>query len=836
VSASHPPYPETHPSVQAAPWQRRPDPVSRVRLSGPARRLAALALANGLLVSPAFGAGPAPETEAHWTRPAELEQGLAAALAAKGPDYRPRTDHLLSDGRPRFTNRLILESSPYLLQHAHNPVDWHPWGPEAFDQARREGKLVFLSIGYSTCHWCHVMERESFEDLEIARLMNRHYLAIKVDREVRPDLDQVYMTAVELLTGQGGWPMSSILTPEGETIVAGTYFPPQELTRLLTRVESLWKERPAELRAQARTLAAAVARALATGRQAAELDAGAAARAVAALIAEHDELQGGFGSAPKFPREPWLALLLDQALRGRDPHPLEVAVFTLKAMTRGGIHDQVGGGFHRYAVDNDWLVPHFEKMLYNQSQLARLYAAAARLTDDTELARTARRTLDFVLRDLTSPEGGFYSATDADSEGEEGRFFLWTPAELRTALPPEDADLAVRFFGVTGPGNFEGRNILHLPRDPPTFARAEGLTTPQLWGRIDAITAALHTAREARPHPHRDEKILTGWNGMMITTLAEAGEALHEPRYHRAAVRAADLLWAQVRTAPGELRRVYLDGRATVPGLQEDYALLGEAMLALYDVTQQPIWLDRARELADALWRRFADPEGGGLFMAEADPDTPQMARPKDLPDGALPSGTSASLSLLAGLSRRTDQAVYGERARAVLASVSAKVTRNPEAFPSLLVAANRLRSGETGARQYAARGAVRVEAKAAAAASGAGLITVELALAPGWHVNASQPLQDSLIPTRLSLGGDAIGWRLAAPDYPVPEVLRLGFQSEPLAVYQGRVRIRATIEDHPGGDTAIAWLPAELRLQACSDIQCLPPETLSLQVPTLAR
>ena len=334
MSASHPPYPETHPSVQAAPWRRRPDPVSRVGLSGPARLLAALALASGLLVCPAFGAGPAPETEAHWTRPAELEQGLAAALAAKGPDYRPRTDHLLSDGRPRFTNRLILESSPYLLQHAHNPVDWHPWGPEAFEQARREAKLVFLSIGYSTCHWCHVMERESFEDLEIARLLNRHYVAIKVDREVRPDLDQVYMTAVELLTGQGGWPMSSILTPEGETIVAGTYFPPQELTRLLTRVEGLWKERPAELRAQARTLAAAVARALATGRQAAELDGEAAARAVAALIAEHDELQGGFGSAPKFPREPWLALLLDQALRGRDPHSLEVALFTLKASAR----------------------------------------------------------------------------------------------------------------------------------------------------------------------------------------------------------------------------------------------------------------------------------------------------------------------------------------------------------------------------------------------------------------------------------------------------------------------------------------------------------------------
>jgi len=583
-------------------------------------------------------------------------------------------------------------------------------------------------------------------------------------------------------------------------------------------------------------VAAAVERQLATSRKAAELDAGIAARAAATLISEHDDLQGGFGSAPKFPREPWLALLLDQALRGGDPQSLAVAVFTLKAMARGGIQDQVGGGFHRYAIDNAWLVPHFEKMLYNQAQLARLYAAAARLAADTELARTARRTLDAVLRDLTSPEGVFYSATDADSEGEEGRFFLWTPAEVQAALSPEDADLAIRFYGVSESGNFEGRNILHVPQDPETFARAEGLATQQMWARIDAIAAALNAAREARPHPHRDEKILAGWNGMMITALAEAGEALDEPGYRQAAVRAADTLWARLRRAPGELRRIYLDGRASIPGLQEDYAFLGEAMLALYDVTGEPTWLARAQELADALWRRFADPDGGGLFMAEADNDTPHMARPRDLSDGAMPSGTSASLSLLAGLARRTDQAVYGERAQAILASASAQVRSTPNAFPSLLVTLSRLRSGETGPRQYAARGAVRVAAKVAAADSGTRMLAVDLTLSPSWHINASEPLQDYLIPTRLSLGGNSRGWRLAAPNYPASQVLKLGFQPEPLAVYQGRVRITATIEDQPEGNTATAWLSAELRLQACSVSECLPPETLSLQVPTLAQ
>jgi len=633
--------------------------------------------------------------------------------------------------------------------------------------------------------------------------------------------------------------MTSVLTPEAETIVAGTYFPPRDLRRLLEGVQALWQERPEELRAQARRIAAAVSRALETSRQAADLDDDLGEQAASRLVANYDELQGGYGAAPKFPREPQLDLLLDQALRVRNQAAEAAALITLRAMAQGGIHDEVGGGFHRYATDNDWLVPHFEKMLYNQAQLARLYVAAWRLTGDPVLARVARRTLDFVLRDLTSPEGVFYSATDAESEGEEGRFFLWTPKEIRAALPADSAELATRLFAVADAGNFEGRNILHLPRSPESLAQAEGLALPELLQRMDSIANALETVRSVRSGPHRDEKVLTGWNGLMITALAEVGDPLQEPRYLEAAQRAAELLWSKARDAGGALHRVYLDGRASVPALQEDYAFLGEGMVALYDVTGETRWLARARELADAMWTRFADPVGGGLFMAEPG-DTSQMTRPKDVTDGAMPSGTSAALSLLAGLTRRTDEPVYADRAKDLVAAVSGQVLRTPEAFPSLLVALNRLRLGDTGPRQYAAQGAVRVRARAVPghAENGSlpagGHLNIEIEMAPGWHINAHRPLQDYLVPTALA-GAEGRGWALGDPSYPTPKVLRLSFAQEPLALYQGRARIEAPYERSQGsaGSGPSPSIPLRVRLQACSDRLCRPPETLALEVPT---
>ena len=765
-------------------------------------------------------------------RSTQLQQRLDAALAAKGPAYVPRTEHRMPDGRPRHTNRLILEDSPYLLQHAHNPVDWFAWGEEAFAKARAENKLVFLSIGYSTCHWCHVMERESFEDPGIAALLNAHFVAIKVDRETRPDLDEIYMTAVQLLAGHGGWPMSSILAPTGETIVGGTYYPPEEFADLLARVQALWQKREAEMLARGAKVAERVRLALASGERVAELDDAVVHEAVTTLISRHDDLQGGFGSAPKFPKEPQLALLLDRALRTGDRRPLDTAAFTLRAMARGGIHDQVGGGFHRYAIDDAWLVPHFEKMLYNQAQLARLYLQAWQLTGDAAFARVGRRALDFVLRDLTSPEGGFYSATDADSEGGEGRFFLWTPAELRVVLAPEDAELAIALFGITEAGNFEGHAILHLSDPLPEGVRALGLSDADLWARIDRINARLYEVREQRPHPHRDEKVLTAWNGMTIATFAEAGRLLGEPRYLQAAVRAAELLWSKSRSPAGELQRVLLDGRASVPALQEDYAFLAQGLVALYDETAEPRWLDRARELTDAMLPRFWDPVTGGLFMAESSTATPAMARPKDDGDGPLPAGNAVALDVLVKLALRTGEREYRARAEALVAAFAGAIERTPAAYPHLLIGLSQLRRGEAGERQYAAGGAVRAEARVARTGGQQATLTVDLELWPGWHVNAERPLQDYLVPTAVRLAASDRGWRIERMAYPAPRETRLGFQPEKLALYEGSARIEALLQETGGQGGALPWLPVEVRLQACSDQICLAPETLVLNVP----
>ncbi|NIN31188.1 MAG: DUF255 domain-containing protein, partial [Hydrogenophaga sp.] len=413
--------------------------------------------------APSAESAAAGETPVKAPYPPALQTQLRAALAARGADYRPRTEHLLANGAPEFTNRLILQDSPYLLQHAHNPVDWYPWGEEAFARARRENKPVFLSIGYSTCHWCHVMERESFDSKAIARILNADFIAIKVDRERRPDVDASYMTAVTLLTGRGGWPLSAFLTPDGNLFFGGTYFPPDAFAEILSRVLELWQKNPALLFSESAKVAEAVASTMANRGTVKEVGASAIVAAVNATLERHDSLEGGFSEAPKFPSEPLLFLLLEHALRTGDEQALEAAETTLQAMARGGIYDQVGGGFHRYSIDPQWLVPHFEKMLYNQANLARLYTEAYRLTGHAGYQRIARQTLDYVLRDMTSPEGAFYSATDADSEGEEGAFFLWTPAQLRAVLGEQDAALAMALYGVSENGNFEGRSILHLP-------------------------------------------------------------------------------------------------------------------------------------------------------------------------------------------------------------------------------------------------------------------------------------------------------------------------------------------------------------------------------------
>ena len=756
---------------------------------------------------------PVPQAEGV-SYPRPLQRRLQAALKEKGPGYRPRTRHRNPDGSPRYTNRLILENSPYLLQHAHNPVDWHPWGPEAFEKARREGKPIFLSIGYATCHWCHVMEEQSFEVPEIALLLNRDFVPVKVDREQRPDVDATYMNAVQLLTGHGGWPLSAFLTPEGKLFFGGTYFPPEQFKSLLLRIATAWKSQRREIEAQAASVAEAVARL--QQAESAKVDAGLADQAVAGILQRFDPRHGGFGEAPKFPNEPWLALLIDDLWRRYDPQVLKVVRRTLDAMARGGIYDQIGGGFHRYSVDAAWQVPHFEKMLYNQAQLSRIYTHAAALTGDRFFARITRQTFDYVLREMTAPGGGFYSATDADSEGEEGKFFVWTPAEIRATLPRDDAELAIEVFGVTEHGNFEGKNVLHLPKPLTEIARAKGMEEDVLLRRLDHIRRRLYQVRSRRVAPLRDEKIVTAWNGMMITALAEAARLLHEPKYLLAAHRAAGFIWNHHRR-DGHLLRASLDGHASGDGLQEDYAFLGEGLLALYDATANPIWLERTQALAATMLAEFWDDQEGDFFMNRVSGE-PLMVRPKDLYDGAQPSGNAAAARLLARLQRRAPALGYETRLRELTRALGQAIHRSPGSFAWLLLALREFEQGETGPLQWAARGHVRVSGLL----KGHGGV-VWLRIADGWHVNGPDN-SDDLTPTHLDLDDPTQGWWLESVAYPAPQNVRIFDKTLPL--YLGRVVLHFLARPGEGP------LPLRLRLQACSESNCLAPERIRWQVP----
>ncbi|GAB6067991.1 thioredoxin domain-containing protein [Methylothermus subterraneus] len=716
----------------------------------------------------------------------------------------------------KFTNRLILENSPYLLQHAHNPVDWYPWGEEAFAKARREAKPIFLSSGYSSCHWCHVMERESFEDEEIAAILNRDFVPVKLDREQRPDVDAVYMHAVQLLTGHGGWPLSAFLTPDGRPFFGGTYFPPQAFKRLLQQVAEAWRSRRAEIEAQAERLKQALLELEST--HPGEIGPETVEAAIAEILAPFDPRHGGFGAAPKFPNEPWLALLIDELWRGDDPKVLEVVRKTLDAMARGGLCDQIGDGFHRYCVDAAFQIPHFEKMLYNQAQLGRLYARAAALTKDALFAYAARCTFDFVLRELTAPEGGFYAAIDADSEGEEGKFYLWTPEEIRAALPKDDAELAIELFGVSASGNFEGKNVLHLPRPLAEIAQAKGMTEEELLACLDRIRQRLYQVRRRRVPPLRDDKIVTAWNGMMIAALAEAARLFHEPKYLLAARRAAEFL-SRHHLQGERLLRASRNGRPAGEGLQEDYAFLAEGFLALYDVSADPVWLQEAEALTAAMLAQFWDEARGACFMNRADERL--AVRPKDLFDGAYPSGNAAAARVLARLARRTGKLAYERYFKPLAAALGAWVRQHPSGFAYLLLAWRESQAGEAGPVQWAAGGQVRLSGLWQGREG-----VVWLRIADGWHLNGPEATED-LIPTRLSLDWPACGWRLGPIAYPPPQSVRIFDSRRPWRGYLGRVELRFRIETAGRGP-----VPLKLQLQACGERSCLAPETVRFKVP----
>ena len=590
-------------------------------------------------------------------------------------------------------NRLSAETSPYLLQHADNPVDWYTWGDEALALAREQDRPILLSIGYSACHWCHVMERESFEDAETARLMNGSFVNIKVDREERPDVDSIYMRAVQAMTGQGGWPLTAFLTPAGVPYYGGTYFPPEprhgmpSFRQVLAAAADAYRTRRDDVARAGAQLTDILARS-ATEPQPASghfdaPDGKLFGHAVSAAGRTFDPTNGGFGNAPKFPQPDFLDFLLRTG--GPDTHGVSMAVHTLSRMAAGGIRDHAGGGFHRYSVDARWLVPHFEKMLYDNALIARALTRA-HLLGARHLGPVAEETLDYVLEDLTSPDGVFYSARDADSEGEEGIFYLWTPAEVRELLGDDAARLLSRVYDVSDAGNFEGRNILHLPHDVDAVARQEGMARDELDRLLEDSLATLKARRSTRPAPLRDEKVLTSWNGFTIRALAEAGPALGRPDFTGAAARAADFLLATVRR-DDRLYRVLTTGRVHIDGFLEDYGALGNACLSLYEATLDPRWLTDAAWIAEAMVDRFWSPTEELFYDAPADGEA-LVVRPRDIMDNATPSGNSLATELLARSAALTGSAEHATLTDKVLARERGTMERYPPAVGRLLSAA----------------------------------------------------------------------------------------------------------------------------------------------------
>ena len=589
-------------------------------------------------------------------------------------------------------NRLAAESSPYLLQHQHNPVDWYPWDDEAFAAARATGKPIFLSVGYAACHWCHVMERESFEDDDTAALLNQHFISIKVDREERPDVDQIYMSAVQLLTRHGGWPMSVFMTPEGKPFHGGTYFPPEprhgmpSFRQVLSAVHDAWTTRRDELESGAGRLTEAIQAADSLDLPTAPLTDDDLRRASQGLAGAEDRTNGGWGQAPKFPQAMAIEFLLRRHLATGEGLLLDIADRALHRMARGGIYDHVGGGFHRYSVDAAWHVPHFEKMLYDNSQLARVYLHAWQIGGDPAHRRVVEETLDWVRREMTHPQGGFFSTLDAHSEGAEGKFYVWSLDEFRDVLGA-DADLVADTYDVSAGGNWEGVNVLRRLKDLDVLAYQHDVEAPEIQAAADRALPRLFARRASRIRPGLDDKIITSWNGLMIAAFAEAARALDRDDYEATAMAAAEFCRNELWRENDRLWRTWKDGRARFNAYLEDYACLAEGLLELYQTSFEERWFVAARALCDAMLEHFQDPEGG-FFDTSNDHET-LVTRPKNVQDNATPSGGAMAATVLGRMHALTGEGCYLDVAERALASVGPGATSYPSAFAQWFSAAD---------------------------------------------------------------------------------------------------------------------------------------------------
>ncbi|WP_435009327.1 DUF255 domain-containing protein [Tundrisphaera lichenicola] len=744
-------------------------------------------------------------------------------------------------------NRLAKETSPYLLLHAHNPVDWYPWGPEAFARAKAENKPIFLSIGYSSCYWCHVMERESFTDPAIAKLINARFVAIKVDREERPDVDQVYMTAVQAFSGSGGWPMSVFMTPDGRPFFGGTYFRPADFSGLLNAVSEAWRDHRPAIEKDADNLAGVVRRASAgpskVGRVPLSRD--LAQGGIEALRDQFDPEFGGFGfdparpKRPKFPEPANLLYLLDQHRRQKadqeaDPEtgPLAMALTTFDAMARGGIRDHLAGGYHRYSTVRDWSVPHFEKMLYDNAQLAEAHVLAFEATGDPRWKTEAEATFAFVERTLTSPEGLFYSSLDAESEGEEGKSYVWTPEEVEKILGPEFPRFA-HAYGLDARPNFEDdRYVLVEPK---------AVADRAIEAELAPARAKLLAVRDKRPAPLLDDKVLTSWNALMIGAYAEGYRVLKDKRYKQAAEKASAALLNLMTAPDGRLLRTAREGQAKLPAYLEDYAFLAHALLRLHKATGEPKPLDQARTLVDRMIADFADPEDGGFFYTASDHEA-LLARVKDPFDNAIPGANSLAVRSLVELGVATGEARYLDEAGRALGAFAPSLATRPGGSPLMLLALEEYLDArppkpedETSAPLPGAPGVVTARASEPKPATiepgGEFEVALALTIQEGFHLYANPAGSEDVIPTSLSLGAGPKA-DLIEIDYPDGEAKALAANgSAKVNVYEKATRITARVRLAPDAKPGPATLVLRVRYQACTDRACLAPAALEVPV-----
>jgi len=774
-------------------------------------------------------------------------------------------------GQNRPGNRLAKESSPYLLLHAHNPVDWYPWGPEALAKAKAENKPIFLSVGYSSCYWCHVMERESFMDPEIAKALNESFVCIKVDREERPDVDQIYMAALQAL-GPGGWPMSMFLTPDGRPFFGGTYFPPRDrqgssgFLTVVTEVASAWIKQREQIEKAANAVTEAVRQRLkgAGSRPIVALSRKPASDGESALAQQFDPEYGGFGFSPdnarrpKFPQPVDLLFLLDSHRRDdasrRGMEPLEMVLFTLDRMARGGIRDHLGGGYHRYSTDRFWHVPHFEKMLYDNAQLASLFLLAFEITKDARWRSEAEATFGFVEQKMTSPEGGFYSSLDAETEAEEGAYYVWTKDQLKAVLGEgPDADAFLRVYGLNEePGAPGGHYVLHEPRVRADQAQILEKTQDDLETILRPLRAKLLAAREKRAAPRCDDKILTGWNGLMIAAYADGYRVLKVDKYRQAAEKAADFLLGKLRLPDGRLLRTYREGKSRLPAYLEDYAFLAHGLLRLHAATGEPRWLKEARDLTDRMIADFEDPKDGGFFFTAVGHEQ-LLARAKDPFDNAIPNGNSVAILNLIELSRLTKQSSYLDHAGSSLAAFNDSLTRIPAALPLTLVGLERYFDARPdGSVPRAIASSANAPVSEPVVSGTANLapgspatvtigsefdVVVNLAIQPGWHLSANPTGVPEMKPTSLAItpGSEKLT-SLVKVAYPSGEAKILGsVGTEKVKLYENKVSIpvRLKFADDVRAGTVVVVL--ELSYQACNDRLCQAPAKLVLPLSVTA-